>query len=414
MLQQPFPLNITKLLPEKQVILSKLGIVLKFSDSPNPFITFTPHFVHMNILQISTALPKNEYTTERLIETFPCSLPPGVIQNIVNLGVSTRALVFDTTSRPNLSDESGLIDLCVDACKNAMEESGVTIDRIGYFVTTYDANPVLSPGLSQLLVRKVGAGPYSKHVNVQGVASTAFPKALQLAEDHLAANPKDKVLICVSGVSSFWFQNQVNGISRVQEIGRASKIKDENKRQHELKKWIATMEYFLFGDGAAAAIVADSDEGLAVKKTVEVTNLEGTDHLAGYAKLVHLPEPFKFGFHSNLGKEIPKLGVKYTSAALEKLLGRNSAAATRNAKKWAIHTGSQKILEALAESHGIGFEKLKESHDVLKHHGNLAGASLPFILQKIISKGGLSKSDIILMVGYGWGFSAAASLLEIT
>jgi predicted naringenin-chalcone synthase len=367
----------------------------------------------MNILQISTALPKNEYTTEQLIETFPCSLPSAVIENVLNLGVSKRAFVFDKTSRPNSSDESGLIDLCVDACKNAAEESGVTIDRIGYFVTTYDANPVLSPGLSQLLVRKVGAGPYSKHVNVQGVASTAFPKALQLAGDHLAANPKDKVMICVSGVNSFWFQNQVNGIGSVQEVSQASKIKEENKRQHELKKWIATMEYFLFGDGAAAVIVANSDEGLAVRKTVEVTNLEDTDHLAGYAKLVHLPEPFKFGFHSNLGKEITALGVKYTSAALERLLGRNSAAAIRKSKKWAVHTGSQKILEALAESHGVGLEKLKESHEVLKHHGNLAGASLPFILERIVSAGGLSKSDTILMVGYGWGFSAAASLLEI-
>jgi predicted naringenin-chalcone synthase len=369
----------------------------------------------MNILHISTALPKNEYTTEQLMETFPCSLPSGVIQNILNLGVSKRAFVNDKspTSKQNSSDKRGLIDLCVDACKNALEESGLPMNDIGYFITTYDANPVLSPGLSQLLVRKIGASPYIKHVNVQGVASTAFPKALQLAEDHLAANPRDKVLICVSGVSSFWFQNQVNGIQCVQEISEASKAKDEDKRQHELKKWVATMEYFLFGDGVAAALVANESEGLAVRKTVEVTNLEDTDHLAGYAKLVNLPEPFKFGFHSNLGREIPALGVKYTSAALERLLGRNSAATIRGSKKWVVHTGSQKILEALAESHGIGLEKLKESHEILKNHGNLAGASLPFILERIISAGGLSKSDTILMVGYGWGFSAAASLLEV-
>jgi len=37
---------------------------------------------------------------------------------------------------------------------------------------------------------------------------------------------------------------------------------------------------------------------------------------------------------------------------------------------------------------------------------------LPFILEKIVSGGKLSVGDIVLMVGYGWGFSAAASLLE--
>ncbi len=81
-------------------------------------------------------------------------------------------------------------------------------------------------------------------------------------------------------------------------------------------------------------------------------------------------------------------------------------------KKWAVHTGSEKILEALAENHGIPREKLQESREILKEHGNLAGASLPFILERITSANRLSKSNVILMLGYGWGFSAAASLLE--
>jgi len=84
-----------------------------------------------------------------------------------------------------------------------------------------------------------------------------------------------------------------------------------------------------------------------------------------------------------------------------------------NSKKWAVHTGSQKILEALAENHGINPEKLRESHEILREHGNLAGASLPFILKRISSTNQLSKDDVILMLGYGWGFSAAASLLEV-
>jgi predicted naringenin-chalcone synthase len=370
----------------------------------------------MNILQISTALPKNEYTTEELIETFPCKLSPGIVQNVLNLGVSKRAFINSKSAgsqSKDSKDKPGIASLCIDACKKVTEKAGIPLHNIGYFITTYDANPILSPGLSQLLVRKIGFDSYIKHVNVQGVASTAFPKALQLAEDHLAANPKDNVLICVSGVTSFWFQNQLNGIANVQEIPGINEIKDENKRNNELKKWMATIEYFLFGDGAAAAIIGNTDEGIAVKKTIEVTNLDGSDHLAGYAELNNLSEPFKFGFHSNLGKEIPKLGVKYTSAALEKLLGRNAATTIRDSKKWAVHTGSQKILAALAENHGLSSEKLQESREVLKQHGNLAGASLPFILQRISSTSRLSKNDMILMLGYGWGFSAAASLLEV-
>jgi predicted naringenin-chalcone synthase len=237
-------------------------------------------------------------------------------------------------------------------------------------------------------------------------------KTLELAKDHLAAHPKDKVLLCISGVSSYWFQNQVRGLKDVMEIGQVNMITDEAKREFELQKWVATMQFFLFGDGAAAAIVTKGDRGLTVRKTAEVTNIGKNDYLAGYARLSALPEPFKFGFHSHLDKEIPKLGVKYTDLVLKKLLGKNAEKTMKAAKKWAVHTGSEKILNALAEHHGIDTEKLTESHEVLRECGNLAGASLPFILEKILSRSKFSEGEIILMLGYGWGFSAASCILE--
>ena len=369
----------------------------------------------MHVSRLSSALPENEYATEELLDTFPCNLPEGVRQNILNLGVSRRSFIegvsIGSKSEKVLS-EAGLVDLCVDACRSVIIKTGISIKNIGYFVAAYDVNPILSPGLSQLLVRKIGFDPYVKHVNAQGIASTAFPKALQLAEDHLATHRKDNVLVCVSGVSSYWFQNQVRGMKDVTEISRINEFNDEGKQQMELRKWIATMEYFLFGDGAAAAIVANEGEGLAVKKTVEVTNVGEKDYLAGYARLASLPEPFKFGFHSHLDKEIPRLGVKYTGLALKKLLGKSAENTIRISRKWAVHTGSQKILDALAKHHGLEREKLEESREVLRMHGNLSGASLPFILERIVSTRKLSKGDIVLMLGYGWGFSAAASLLE--
>jgi predicted naringenin-chalcone synthase len=307
--------------------------------------------------------------------------------------------------------ENGLVDLCSEACQKAIQKVSLSVKDIGYFIAAYDTNPFLSPGLSQLLIRNIGFNPYIKHVNAQGTASTAFPKALELAENHLAAHPEDYVLICVSGVSSYWFQNQVRGIRDVMGISQINQIKNRAKRQMELRKWIATMEFFLFGDGAAACIIAKEGEGLSVKKIVEVTNVGKRDYLAGYAKLSASDEPFKFGFHSYLDKKIPELGVKYTALALKRLLGKNAENTIRTAKKWAVHTGSEKILHALAEHNGIQYEKIKESHEVLREYGNLAGASLPFILEKIVSHTKFNEEDIILMLGYGWGFSAAAALM---
>jgi predicted naringenin-chalcone synthase len=247
---------------------------------------------------------------------------------------------------------------------------------------------------------------------MQGIASTAFPKALELAENYLVTNQKDYALLCISGVSSYWFQNQVRGIDSVMEMSEINKIRDKPRRQAELRKWIATMEFFLFGDGVAAAIVGKDGVGLSMKKNVEVTNIHKEDYLAGYAALTAVDEPFKFGFHSNLSREIPELGARYTALALRKLLGNKAEDIMGTVRKWVVHTGSEKILKRLAQTHHIAYEKIKESHEVLAECGNLSGASLPFILERIVSAGKLSRNDLVLIVGYGWGFSATATLMK--
>jgi predicted naringenin-chalcone synthase len=369
----------------------------------------------MQILTLSTALPEDAYLTDELLGAFPCLLPEGVRQNVLNLGVSKRHLVrqsISPTSAETAMSEAGIIDLCSDACLAAVERAGLLAKDIDYLVAAYDANPFLSPGLSQLLVPALGFDPYVKHMNVQGTASIAFTKTLQLAADHLSTFPGDNVLICVSGVTSYWFQNQVRGMKDVLEIPQINKIDDAVRKGAELRKWVAVMEFFLFGDGVAAAVVSNGCEGFTVGKIVEVTNVERNDYLAGYSRLSLLHEPFKFGFLSHLDKKIPKLGVKYTGLALAGLFGRNAEDAMKAVKKWAIHTGSEKILDTLARHQGIGHEKLEESHQVLRECGNLAGASLPFILNKIVSSSKFTEKDMIVLLGYGWGFSASACLLE--
>jgi len=379
------------------------------------FYNFYLHSTDMQMLQFSTAVPKNEYSTEELMQFFPDQISEGVKRNIFNLGVSKRYLVSRADSpleSEGILSEADIVDLCLEACEKAIEKASLSSRDIGYFIVTYDANPFLCPGLGQLLIRKLGFSSYIKFVNVQGMACAAFSKALELAENHLAAHPKDFVLLCISGVNSYWFYNQVRSLRDVMEVSQINAIRDKAERRMELRKWVALMEFFLFGDGVASVIVAKDGDGLFVKKLMEVTNLKRKDYLAGYARLTALNEPFKFGFYSHLDKEIPKLGVKYTSVALKKLLGKNAENTMKAAKKWAIHTGSEKILNTIAEHHKIQHEKLRESREVLSDYGNLAGASLPFILEKIVSRNRFSKGDILLTLGYGWGFSASACLLE--
>lgn len=371
--------------------------------------------INMQILRLSTAVPENRYLTEELFEVFPCPIPEGVERNVLSLGISKRHLISHAdlcAKSETIMSEAGVVDLCLEACEGVLGDTGLSAKDVGYFVVAYDVNPFLCPGLSQLLIRRLGFTPYIKHINVHGMACTALTKALEIARNHLAVHPEEHVLLCISGVNSYWFYNQVRGIMDVMEIRKIKSIGDKGRRQMELRKWIATMEFFLFGDGVAGVIVAKEGNGLSVKKIVEVTNLREKDYLAGYARLAALDEPFKFGFYSHLDREIPQLGAEYISAIFRELFGENVESSIANAKKVAVHTGSEKILNLIAEHHRIQPEKLEESFEVLRNYGNLAGASLPFILQKTLSKNVLAKGDRMLMLGYGWGFSASACSLE--
>jgi predicted naringenin-chalcone synthase len=350
-----------------------------------------------------------------MIELFPQKLSHDLEQNILNLGVSERYLAYflDSLFKPSSehSDEDPIAEVCVAACNRALKDSGVSPENIDFLIATYDSSGVLCPGLSNFLLHEIGLKPDAKHVSVQGMACSALVRAIQLAEDHLAKYPDNNVMISLSGVNSPWFSNQVRALRDVKGMEEIKAIQDAESKTQALRKWFAVIEFFLFGDGAACIIASNEREGPEVVRLATVTNLRKSDFLAGYAKLMPSNAAFMFEFESGLSKDIPDLGVEYTNTVLKKLFAQEKPMSADKAKKWIMHTGSKRILDSIAKSYGVGYEKIKESYEVLEKYGNLAGASLPFILDMTMRKGRLNEGDYAVMLSYGWGFSANASLL---
>lgn len=369
----------------------------------------------MRLLQLSTAVPRHRYRTEEMIELLPRELPDEVKKNILNLGVYTRYFVnpidFSSKSARRPNNEEPVADLSAIACRQALERSGLSSGDIDYLIVTYDSSAFLCPGLSNFLLSELDFSPSMKHVSIQGMACAAFSRGIQLAGDHLARFPQGHVMLSLSGANSYWFYNQVRGLKDIKGISEIRAIENDDLKRKELRKWIAIIEFFLFGDGSACIVLANDGGGPELAEITSVTNLRQSDYFAGFAKLTCLEGPFKFGFYSNLEKNIPTLGMKYTGIALEKLSHGKSAGFKDGAKRWIVHTGSKRILDEISRSNGIDYEKISDSYNVLSNYGNLAGASLSFILEKIIHEGKLSNGDYAIMLGYGWGFTANAGLI---
>jgi len=368
----------------------------------------------MRINQLSIAVPKNRYSTEDMVQLFPEKFSDDLKQNILNLGVSERYLAYPLdklfkSKHAYADNDDPVADVCVSACRTALGESGISAEDIDFLIASYDCSGFLCPGLSNFLVSELGLKPDIKHVSVQGMACSSFVRAVQLVEDHLARRPDSRVMISLSGVNSPWFSNQVRALRAVKGMEEIKAIKDAEAKRMALRKWVALIEFFLFGDGAACIIASNNKDCLEVKRWTTVTNLSKSDFYAGYTKLLSSDVAFMFEFESGLSKDIPELGLEYTSTVLKKLFAQDIGA--KESKKWIMHTGSRRILDAIAKSYGLTHEKIRESYEVLERYGNLAGASLPFILDMTMRKGKLKKGDFAIMLSYGWGFSANASMI---
>jgi 3-oxoacyl-[acyl-carrier-protein] synthase III len=361
----------------------------------------------MKIASIEIAVPHYEYTTEEMLEIFPGKMSEEARQTILNLGVKKRHLCFDLRSLPYdktlVKPHINTSQICIEAGKKCLEKAGINPDRISRFIAIYDYHERLCPGPSAEILRKIGLSPYTKDFNIQGMACSAFPRAIELIESIL--KPKEYLLLVISGCISPWFINQAKHLTNIlgpEEIKSA--FKQGERRRIEFNKWRHLTEFFLFGDGAIAILVGGEDCAYDMKilKTASLINLAIDDFEVAYLELNE-----NANFFSYIDRKLRALIIEY----IEKI-AKQLAIDFNGIKKWAIHTGSKRIIDEVSKHFNIDFEKTKESYEVLSQYGNMSAASVPFIIYKIFNNNSLSKGDAGGILDFGWGFRADAVIYQ--
>ncbi len=338
----------------------------------------------MGIVQMASKTPRQEYSTKKLIDEFK-GISSEVEQNIKNLGVERRFLAFTPKGR-----REEVSEVCFSALNLALKKMGLNEGELSNLIATSDASDYLSPGLSGILVSKLG-NPKITHFNLQGMACIAFPKALKLA-----SGMDGYTAIVLSGVNSGWFVNQARHLEDVKGPEEIKKL-PKGKQENETRKWLAVIQACLFGDGASAIICGPG--GMEIEKSSSITNLKKDDYKSAYFSLRN-NHGFKTETIAHLDR-LGDLGASYCREAVKSL-------GTKDAEKWALHTGSKKILDAVAKELGIRKKSAIESYEVLRDYGNLAGASLPFIVERAMDKGAMD----CIALGYGWGFASCATKIK--
>ena len=179
--------------------------------------------------------------------------------------------------------------------------------------------------------------------------------------------------------------------------------------------WTDRSTCVLFGDGAGATVLKPAAEGGGLLSYV-------LESYGEYGDLLMLPgggsrlrlTPDLIAQHKDclemMGPEIFKLAVRGIPEVAQKALAQAGVSASA-VKAVVMHQANKRILDAAAERLSVPRDRVVCTVD---RYGNTSAASVPLALDDLYRRGRLAPGDIVLLVGFGAGFTLAAAVVRWT
>ncbi len=171
----------------------------------------------------------------------------------------------------------------------------------------------------------------------------------------------------------------------------------------------------VFGDGAAATLVSgrdvDSNEGETIGPFVFGTDGRGASRLilreGSLRDGAEQPGVAGAKLHMN-GPDIFAFTLKKVPASVKALLAK-SGKSMDDIDLFVFHQANKFMLEHLRKKLKIPEEKFAYA---LEDCGNTVSATIPIALSRAVGNGQLSRGDLVMLVGFGVGYSWSAGLVR--
>ncbi len=268
--------------------------------------------------------------------------------------------------------------LATQCAEMALKDAGSQTAEIdGLIIST--CTGYLCPGLTSYVSERLGLRPDVLAFDLVGQGCAAALPNLRAAEALLAAGRCRRVLsICVEVCSAALYFDDEPGV---------------------------LISACLFGDGAAAAVLADSPNGnrrVEWKACASLLAPEGRDALRFEQKDGML--------RNILSPQVPALAAEGARRVLDEVLVRAKARRS-DVRTWVLHPGGRDVLLALRERLDLSEQDVRWSAAVLREFGNLSSPSVIFVLEAALS--GCAPPGFWWMSSFGAGFSCQGALLEV-
>ncbi len=352
----------------------------------------------MKILSASSALPPHYYTQQQVFaalnEQWKGKLdnPELLARFHSRVGVDGRYFSLPLEAYTDL-DRWGKAnavwlevaeDLGEKAITCALQRAHMDKSAIAALLTV-SVTGIASPSLDAHLVNRMALPTHTRRTPIFGLGCVAGASGLAQAADYVRAYPdRAAVLLSVELCSLTWQRGDLS-VANLIACG-------------------------LFGDGAAAVVVAGSDFPLHGTSTgPEILDAAcnfypGTEQAMGW-------DISEEGFRIVLSPEVPAIIRQHLPQDVDGFLAQHGLKRS-DIGSWIMHTGGPKVLEAMSGSLGLPDRACAASWDCLRRVGNLSSASVLLVLEDVMLHRRPAPGTWGLLAALGPGFCSQLLLLR--
>jgi alkylresorcinol/alkylpyrone synthase len=276
------------------------------------------------------------------------------------------------------------LSLTEETAARALDRANLRRDQVDLVITS-SCTGIMIPSVDAYLVERMGLRRDCIRLPITELGCGGGAAALGRAREHLLAHPRNHVLVVAVELPSLTYQ----------------------PTDLSLTNLVATS---LFGDGAAACVVAGPDSPLSAPRPSprlldsRTYLFPQSHHLMGF-------ELRDRGFHIILDRGVPDYLRGKVRPIVEALLAAHELSLS-DLKFACLHPGGTRILSDLEKELGL-HGQTGPSWEVMRRYGNLSSATVLFVLDELLSHPPpVDPGSHGLLAAFGPGFTCEASLLR--
>jgi alkylresorcinol/alkylpyrone synthase len=257
----------------------------------------------------------------------------------------------------------------------ALERAGIVAEDVSALVVN-TCTGYLCPGISTYLIEECGLNPEIFAYDLVGAGCGGAVPALQVAQQMISGNPSGIAVSVSIEICTATFQMS-DDISLI--VSNA-----------------------IFGDGAAAVVVWNRPEGVALIDTRSRYVPSFRDDVRYVYRRGQL--------HNQLSQRLPRIIGDVVPPFVGQLLSAHQLKAS-DIRHWAIHPGGDKMVQTIADKLALTDAQMAVTRGVLEEYGNMSSPTVLFEMERIMSSG-MHAGEWGCIVAFGAGLSAHACLVR--